>query len=285
MKNRLIFSSLVLVFSLFVITDVRACSVGPDWTSDPKIHFESSGIVFVGTVKDFEHKGDINGTFIITFDVEDSYKGNIGNTIEISTGANSAMCGYDTPFVVGDVWSIYASKDLYTSSITANKKYEKVENALSELDGLFNNTVACPLNYDPVCGRKDTGIRCITTPCDSTEDITYGNSCALEADKAEFLYEGVCEVVIDSPNNCKQWFDGCNQCVRSVEGGPLACTEMACMEKDTPTCNEYFVDSTVDEPVFDETPEFEYPDTSIPETKGFWNQFIDFITKILTFNF
>lgn len=35
----------------------------------------------------------------------------------------------------------------------------------------------CAQIYDPVCARRDTGIRCVTTPCDSWETRQYPNSC------------------------------------------------------------------------------------------------------------
>jgi len=130
MKKILILSSFIL--SILIITDVSACSVGPDWSADPKVHLESSDVVFVGTVKDFKHEGDINGTFIITFDVEKEYKGFVGNPVEIKTGSNSAMCGYDDPetFEKGSIWSIYATKDFNTSSIVANKRHDSVSKAI-----------------------------------------------------------------------------------------------------------------------------------------------------------
>ncbi len=31
--------------------------------------------------------------------------------------------------------------------------------------------------YQPVCAVRDTGVRCITTPCPSTEKMTYPNDC------------------------------------------------------------------------------------------------------------
>ena len=36
----------------------------------------------------------------------------------------------------------------------------------------------CTALYDPVCATRDTGIRCITAPCPSTEQKTMGNSCS-----------------------------------------------------------------------------------------------------------
>ena len=49
----------------------------------------------------------------------------------------------------------------------------------------------------------------------------------------------------EAPKNCKVWFDGCNTCSRSVEGGPMMCTLMACLtSKMIPSCKEYFATST-----------------------------------------
>ncbi|MGK0298594.1 MAG: hypothetical protein ACI9XC_002216 [Gammaproteobacteria bacterium] len=36
----------------------------------------------------------------------------------------------------------------------------------------------CAEIYLPVCGVRNTGIQCITTPCDSTENIEYANACS-----------------------------------------------------------------------------------------------------------
>jgi hypothetical protein len=186
----------IFLVTLLVSTNVEACSISSDWSFEPEFHLDRSDVVFIGTISETEKVGGINGNFVITFDVEKLYKGTVGSSVAITTGANSAMCGYDdiNIFSKGDVWGIYASDDLYTTSITANTKYDSVKSAIDKLDkSLIKDSVFCPLNYDPVCGRKDTGVRCITTPCDSTEDITYGNSCALGVDKAEFLYDGECK--------------------------------------------------------------------------------------------
>jgi len=40
----------------------------------------------------------------------------------------------------------------------------------------------CTMDYRPVCATRDTGIRCVTTPCPSSEQITYSNSCSACAD-------------------------------------------------------------------------------------------------------
>lgn len=40
----------------------------------------------------------------------------------------------------------------------------------------------CTEQYLPVCASKDTGIRCVTTPCPSEENVTYGNACSACSD-------------------------------------------------------------------------------------------------------
>jgi len=286
MKKIIILS--IFLLTLLITNNVNACSVGPDWSFEPQFQFDKSDNVFVGTITEVDKVGDINGNFLINFDVEKTYKGNVANTVEVTTGANSAMCGYDDidTFQKGDIWSIYASSDLYTTSITANTKHDSVESAVNSLDDvLIENVVFCPLNYDPVCGRKDTGIRCITTPCDSTEDITYGNSCQLGADNAEFLYEGECRVET-IPNNCKSWFDGCNNCFRDSVGSPVVCTERACIEKEESVCNEYFVEN-IEEEIVDDTviPDIDYVEVKENKEKGFWRKVYDLIIKALKFEF
>ena len=40
----------------------------------------------------------------------------------------------------------------------------------------------CTLEYDPVCASVDTGLRCVTAPCPSSEWKTYSNACAACSD-------------------------------------------------------------------------------------------------------
>lgn len=37
-------------------------------------------------------------------------------------------------------------------------------------------------DYRPVCATRDSGIRCVTTPCPSTELKTYSNACSACSD-------------------------------------------------------------------------------------------------------
>ncbi|CAN5122724.1 hypothetical protein BH11PSE14_BH11PSE14_00640 [soil metagenome] len=52
---------------------------------------------------------------------------------------------------------------------------------------------ACTREYSPVCATRDTGIRCITTPCPSSEQKTYSNGCGACADpKVSGWTNGAC---------------------------------------------------------------------------------------------
>ena len=41
---------------------------------------------------------------------------------------------------------------------------------------------ACTREYRPVCAEVDNGVRCITTPCDSTDKKEFSNGCTACAD-------------------------------------------------------------------------------------------------------
>ena len=51
----------------------------------------------------------------------------------------------------------------------------------------------CTAQYVPVCATRDTGVRCVTTPCPSTEQKTMGNSCSACSDPKVVSYvKGEC---------------------------------------------------------------------------------------------
>ncbi len=52
----------------------------------------------------------------------------------------------------------------------------------------------CTREYMPVCATRDTGVRCVTTPCPSSEQKTYSNGCESCADKKVLGYiSNACE--------------------------------------------------------------------------------------------
>ncbi len=56
----------------------------------------------------------------------------------------------------------------------------------------------CTREYLPVCATRDTGIRCITAPCPSSEEKTYGNACSACSDPKVISYRsGACEQDVD----------------------------------------------------------------------------------------
>lgn len=102
--------------------------------------------------------------------------------------------------------------------------------AITHICGGVVEPVACTLQYDPVCGRKGGSVQ------------TYGNTCMLKTQGAEFLYEGQCRdnTTDTAPFMCRIWNDGCNTCSRTEPGGALACTLRACVWEGIAKCEEYF---------------------------------------------
>ncbi len=53
----------------------------------------------------------------------------------------------------------------------------------------------CTMQYLPVCATRNTGIRCVTTPCDSSEQLEFSNACSACADPDVIGYAaGACPV-------------------------------------------------------------------------------------------
>ena len=51
----------------------------------------------------------------------------------------------------------------------------------------------CTMIYAPVCATRDTGVRCITTPCPSSEQVTKSSSCNACSDPKVISYvKGEC---------------------------------------------------------------------------------------------
>lgn len=56
-----------------------------------------------------------------------------------------------------------------------------------------NRPQACTREYRPVCGEVDNGVRCVTEPCNSTEQKEFGNACTACADaKVQGYWPAAC---------------------------------------------------------------------------------------------
>lgn len=49
------------------------------------------------------------------------------------------------------------------------------------------------------------------------------------------------------PDNCKSWFDGCNDCVRREPEKPFMCTRKACKTQGQPECKAEFAEEKFEE--------------------------------------
>ena len=62
----------------------------------------------------------------------------------------------------------------------------------------------CTREYMPVCAKRDTGLRCVTTPCPSYENITYSNGCSACSDVKVLSYRtGECAEKLDEKDPLK----------------------------------------------------------------------------------
>lgn len=46
----------------------------------------------------------------------------------------------------------------------------------------------CTMDYAPVCAKRDSEVRCVTAPCQTTEKKTYANACSACANPAVKSY-------------------------------------------------------------------------------------------------
>lgn len=201
----------IFVLSIFIKpVGLEACSAPVDSIKDPQQNYDHSTVVFIGEVVSAEEVGGEFGNIEITFSILKEYKGDVAGTVIIKTANSSAACGYDGVelFPAGSIWAMYPNDSFSTDIFDQNKKYESFEEAEAELNGFAKEkeVALCTLEYNPICGRIDTGIRCITTPCPSYDYETYSNQCFLDSKDAEFVHDGECgdeeldDGVVDSDN-------------------------------------------------------------------------------------
>ncbi len=49
------------------------------------------------------------------------------------------------------------------------------------------------MDYTPVCATRESGIRCVSTPCKSTVKATYANACGACSDpRVQYHQPGAC---------------------------------------------------------------------------------------------
>lgn len=186
--------TLALFSILFIAPSAQACSVLTlDTPLTGSVLLKDKDAAFVGTVTSVSQDKSIYGRYHITFEVEESYKGSLDGDISVRAESSSAACGYDdaySSFTTGSVWVIYANgnatEGYTTNGISFNAKYASVIDAKKALSALGlspeEEPTMCTMQYQPVCGKDASGAI-----------KTYGNSCALGAAKAMFLYDGECK--------------------------------------------------------------------------------------------
>lgn len=197
MKKALVL--IALFASLSAAPTAFACSPAPSWPPTASENVAQKDIAFIGTVKSIIQDKSVNGEYRITFTVNEVYKGDLESTVTVQTRSSSAACGFDDgykTFEKGTVWAIYgtgsSSEGYATDSLSLNTKYTSVSAAEKALEKLGvtkdSGPIACTMQYAPVCGKTKDGVT-----------KTFGNSCTLGAEKAEFLYEGECTVATKAP--------------------------------------------------------------------------------------
>lgn len=191
MKKALFLVVLLAPFAL--VSPAQACSPAPDWPPSPSVNLERQDVAFIGTVKSIMQDKSSIGRYHITFEVEETYKGFLGETVTIHTESSSAACGYDDgykTFKAGTVWVMYAtgnSADGYhTNHLSLNSSHTSVAEAkasLAKAGIVKEEMLVCTTEYAPICGRdlKTGTVR------------TFGNSCEVNAGKAVKLYDGECK--------------------------------------------------------------------------------------------
>lgn len=168
----------------------HACSVMEGWPPSGVELLVRKDAVFIGTVTSIIQDRSMMGEFRVTFDVAESFKGDVGDSVIIRVPSSSAACGYDdgyAQFKEGTVWTIFAAgssdEGYRTDGISLNESFRTVREAREALAaiGITNEPTACTLEYRPVCGISPEG-----------KEVTYGNMCAAAAEKGTFKHDGEC---------------------------------------------------------------------------------------------
>ena len=140
----------------------------------------------------------------------------------------------------------YTSGGFYTVNITVRDEAGNSVNSSATVS-VGGAVGSCTTQYAPVCGERqvcaaNNGYGLTGSGCWG-EKKTYGNKCQMALENASFVSEGECQGTIGGytpPSNCKSWYDGCNTCGRSSEGGAGFCTLKACQTVTAGYCTSYF---------------------------------------------
>lgn len=128
----------IFAFLLFTNAEASACSCLPfgdeSITQQVRRAKNDARVVFTGKVLGVVRKPG-NSSVIVKFRADKSWKGNVSRRISISTGADSALCGFN--FEIGKSYLIYAqgadAKNLQTNICT---RTAALTNAKADLKAL-----------------------------------------------------------------------------------------------------------------------------------------------------
>lgn len=99
---------------------------------------------------------------------------------------------------LGPVLDLLRERGLYNLNIAMPENCS----AVVDIDALGGDYTACTeprpevctREFRPVCAQRDTGVRCVTTPCESIEPVPAGNACTACSDPEVYgYYTGRCE--------------------------------------------------------------------------------------------
>lgn len=77
-----------------------------------------------------------------------------------------------------------------------------------------NRPEICTMEYNPVCGLIDNGVRCVTEPCANYDAVTFSNGCSACSEQNTLgHYQGTCE---------KQQFVVCDETTTGVRAEEFA---------------------------------------------------------------
>ncbi len=118
----------------------HACSVMAGWPPSAAEFAATQDLIFAGTVESVIQDKSVYGDYRITFEVKESAKGSVGETVTLRAPGSSAACGYDDgygTFKKGENWVIYATgsstEGYSTNAIGLNAKYASIDAAVAKL--------------------------------------------------------------------------------------------------------------------------------------------------------